>query len=131
MEKAKHIFVAIGLILLSASAFFLLNTASLLNESKEAVGKVVEIERHSVGSGPVHFSPVIRFTTENGTLVEFSSAYSSTNLEYGVGDEIEVLYQNTSPMKVRLKHFFALWGAAMILGIIGGLFILVRFLFPW
>lgn len=69
--------------------------------------------------------PIVAFQDASGQRVEFQSSSGSNPASYSVGKIVSVLYRAGEPQSARINGFFSLWGAALIVGILGGVFSLV------
>lgn len=122
----KYTFAVVGLCVLIGAFFLYKNTHDFLQNSVSTQGVVLELVR-SASSDSTTYAPVVLFEAENGAVVEFTSSVSSNPPSYATGDRVEVLYQTSEPERARIKSFFSLWGAPLILGILGSVFFLVGF----
>ncbi|HEC12850.1 MAG TPA: DUF3592 domain-containing protein [Acidiferrobacteraceae bacterium] len=120
----KYVFSAIGLGMLIGAYFLYQNTQSFLESAAVTNGSVVELVR-SRSSDSTTYAPVVQFKTESGALVEFTSSTSSNPPGYSKGESVEVFYLPSNPQKAKINGLFSLWGAALIVGILGGVFFLV------
>lgn len=112
--------------MLVGAYFLLTGTQDFLKTAVSAQGTVVELQR-SRSSDSDTYAPVVEFQTKDGSTVEFISSTSSNPPSYSRGETVEVLYQETSPERAKIKGFFALWGGALIVGIIGAIIFLIGF----
>ena len=126
MSVVKYIFGLIGLGMLVGAFFLFTNTQDFLKTAVTADGTVIELVS-SRSSDSVTYAPVVEFQTNDGSRIEFMSSSSSNPPSYSRGETVEVLYQASSPEKARINGFFSLWGAALIVGIIGLVFFLIGF----
>jgi hypothetical protein len=115
--------LVVGIALLVASAFLLLNTRDFLSEAVITEGTVLELVE-SRSSDSITYRPVVQFTNESGQLVSFTSSTSSNPPSYSPGQQVEVLYQPGERNSPRINSFFSLWGAEAILAGIGVVFLL-------
>ena len=129
----KYLFAIIGLGMLIGSFFLFQNTQNFLQEAVTADGEVIELirsESRNSSSGSkknVSYRPVVEFKTSDGTVVEFTSSTGSNPASHSRGEAVEVLYEELTPEKARIKGFFSLWGASLIVGCLGGIFFLIGF----
>lgn len=106
------LFLLIGILML-------FSRRELLAEGVRAEGEVIRL----VGSDTM--APVVRFNAEDGRTVEFESSASSNPPAFEVGERIEVLYPSGKPGRAVINGFFSMWGAALIGGGLGLLFVLI------
>ncbi len=71
------------------------------------------------------YKPVVRFITQNGKTIVFTSKTGSNPAAYAEGETVEVLYPPSSPEKAQLSDFLSLWMIPMIFGGIGLVFIIL------
>lgn len=107
-----------GLGLLGFSAKFGFSTYRLKESASIAMGVVVDYETIRSSDGKT-YAPIIEFETSHGDKISFQSKMSSSRPKYALGQEIELLYDPLYPDDARINTFFALWGAAIIAGIMG------------
>jgi hypothetical protein len=118
------IFFVIGLGLLVGSYFTVRHTRLFLQTAVSVPGVVVEnIYRASSSSrnqGPSwSYYPHIRFQTTDGREIDFVSSTGSSPPSYSVSEPVTVLYDPQQPYKASLNSFGSLWGATIVLVILG------------
>lgn len=123
----KYLFSLIGFALLVGAFFSYQNTASFLDEAVEARGTVTDLY-YSRSSDSSSYYPIVEFQVANGQLIEFQSSSGSNPASYSVGESVPVFYKAGDPQSARINGFFSLWGAALIVGILGGVFFLAGIL---
>ncbi len=123
----KYVFTVVGLAMLVGAFFMYSNTQDFLSNAVATKGTVTQLIR-SRSSDSTTYRPVVEFKTQSGRLVEFTSSSGSNPPSYSQGEIVEVLYQETSPEKAKIKSFFSLWGGSTILGGMGSIFFIVGFL---
>jgi hypothetical protein len=116
-------FITFALLLVGFILWF--RTKRFVDHALRANGVVIEnVLASSEDRGT--YSPVIRFTAVDGSVVEFTEISSSYPPEYKIGDPIHVLYRRDNFRKARgFKKVSSLYWPAMIFGGIGGIFVLV------
>lgn len=129
----KYLFVLIGGVLLIGAGFAAANTRSFLAHALRTEGKVVALQprhsttAHSTSSSSARsptFAPLVRFT-HAGQVIDFTASTASNPPPYHIGETVPVLYEGTPPFKARIDSFFSLWGATIIVGGIGTIFLLI------
>src|SRR5262245_5107863 len=70
-------------------------SAALTFDSVRLQGQVVRNEQRA-GRDSKTYTPVVRFTAQNGKTIEFRSAYGSGRPEYKAGDRVPVVYRPAS-----------------------------------
>ena len=113
-------------ILLPFIGFFLIvggkssydSTSKFIDDSLVGDGQVISfVEQVSDDSST--YAPVINYFDVDGISYEFVSNTSSNPPAYDIGDPVEVLYLPSTPETAQIKSFFSLWGAAMIMLLVG------------
>lgn len=111
-------FIAIGLGLLLAAAYFKERADDLVDVAHEAPGVVVAVERRGNGT----FSPVVEWTDHTGTKRKLYSAVSTQPPRFFEGEQVSVLYDPADPkypVNARIKSTLELWGAAIFFFVFG------------
>jgi len=100
---------------------------------RSTVGEVVAVEkRRALSSGDesasqpdTAFYPILRFTTESGTVREFCSATGQIrdSSPYTLGMTFPVLYDPDDLLPPTIDSWFALWGAHFICLLAGPIFL--------
>jgi hypothetical protein len=113
-------FLLMGIPCLLGSLYFAADSYRLVKEGDRAEGRVVELaQRRGSKSGWV-YAPVFRFETAGGKAHVIQSSSASNPPSYEVGDRVMVLYPPGKPNDAIIQGFFELWGAALIIGSVGG-----------
>lgn len=120
----KYVFAAIGLAMLAGTVFLIMNTRTFLAGAITAQGTVIDLVS-SRSSNSTTYAPVVRFVTDKGEKIEFTSGTSSNPPSYSQGENVEVLYQPGKPHDARIHGFVSLWLGPMILGGLGSIFFLI------
>lgn len=120
----KYVFGLLGIAMLVGTFFLYRSTEAFLATSMKAEGSVVALVT-SRSNDSTTYRPVVQFTTQDGQAVEFTSSSGSNPPSYNKGERVEVLYSPTAPQEAKINGFFSLWGGAVILGILGGVFFLI------
>jgi hypothetical protein len=120
----KYTFTLIGLCMLVGAIFIYRSTNSFLAEAVKTQGTVVGLAQ-SRSSDSNTYKPVVQFTSQTGQPIEFVSSTGSNPPSYSKGQKVEVLYSPTLPQNAKISGFFSLWGGAVILGGMGGTFLLI------
>jgi hypothetical protein len=112
--------------MLAGTVYMFVDTKAWLGRSVEAEGSVVEmvrvVDRETHGS---MFAPLVRFKTPDGKSIEFQSTTQSNPPSYYAGQTVTVLYDPGKPNSAAIAGLFSIWGATIILGIIGSVFLLI------
>jgi len=126
LKIIKYLFSFIGLAMLVGSFFVYQNASDFLNGAVKADGVVVDLVA-SRSSDSTTYAPRIRFKTIEGSMIEFVSSTSSNPPSYSRGEQVTVLYSSAQPDKAKIDGFFSVWGGAVILAVLGGVFFIIGF----
>ncbi len=86
-----------------------------------AAGVVTGLERRSDSDGTTYY-PEVRFTTDEGDVIEFVGNTGASPPAFDVDEAVEILYLPENPYDARIDAFFSMWGGALICGVLGGIF---------
>lgn len=126
LKFIKYFFTLLGGAALFGTYSAYNSTAEFIATSITADGTVVKLlKSQSSSKKSITYRPLVQFTDETGTLIEFSSSTSSNPPSYSVGESVEVLYKQQSPQQAKIKGFFSIWGGVIIYGAIGTVLFLV------
>lgn len=114
------IFGILGAVLLGVALFFFNETTQFMNKAHHAEGVVIEFSDFGNYAGPG--KPVIRFETEEGLIIRFTSPVQSNPSPYKIEDSVEVLYLPEYPQDARINGIAEIWLFPIIFGSIGGPF---------
>jgi hypothetical protein len=117
----KYGFAAVGAALLIGGLTLGIRTAIFLSTAIKAEGVVVEL-REGSSSKATMYLPVVEFAVSTGEKIQIVSPFGSSSPDHAVGDEVAVFYDANSPHAAKIGDFMPLWGAALVLGIVGGVF---------
>lgn len=116
------IFGLVGLGLLIGAFFAISSTLSFRSISKQAGGVVVDLAESRGDKGETMSKPVVEWTDPAGKRRRFTGSVASSPPSYSRGEKVTVRYDPSHPETARLDSFMENWFAAMILGILGGVF---------
>ncbi|MHC6225422.1 DUF3592 domain-containing protein [Pseudomonas sp. X10] len=119
----KYLFVFVGLAILMAGYSSYQRTKSFLSDALASQGHVIDL-LSTQGSDSTAYKAIVQFETGAGQTFELISSVATNPPLYTVGEVVEILYSPTNPDEARIDSFFEVWGAATILGPIGGSFVL-------
>lgn len=94
-------------------------TMAFLNSAIEAQGIVSSLE----SSNGEYYYPQVTYRTQHGAQFTFTGNMGSNPAYYDVGDKVAVLYNPTNVYDARINGRFSLWGTALVLCIVGAVFI--------
>ena len=119
----KVTFGLVGVGLLAAAIALGLSTRHFLASAQRAEGTVIDVLPSRSSSGDtVLYSPVVEFKTPDGREYEVRSKVASSPPSYKEGERVTVFYKTDAPGEAEISGFFSLWGAPLILGLLGGVF---------
>ena len=122
----KYAFTVVGLAFLIGTFFIYKNSMSFVGSAIEAQGTVVELVRERSGNNnSYNYKPVVKYKTSEGKMIEFTSTTGSNPASYSVDEKVPVLYLAAEPQSAKIKSFFSLWGAVLIVGGFGSIFFLI------
>jgi len=126
----KYAFVVVGLGMVVGAYFIYDYNVSFIESATETEGTVTElVQSRSSDNNSYYYKPVVRFNTSDGQIVEFMSSTGSNPASYSVGEKVTILYLPSDPQNAKIKGYFSLYGAAVIVGGIGSAFFLVGLTF--
>jgi len=102
---------------------FLTDAIMFVSDAQSARGQVVEISRSYNNEGGASYTPTIRYRRSDGRTFEAETHIASGNYDYGIGDQVDILYAFDDPEVVRIDSFFSLYGIGLIFAAIGGVFL--------
>ena len=120
----RVIFTLVGLGMLAGAFFAFQSTSTFLETATAKPGVVTDLIRSRSSDSNAYY-PIVRFEYEPGAPMEFQSSSGSNPPSYSRGEEVRVLFAPGEPESARIDGFFSLWGVALIVGGIGGVFFLV------
>jgi hypothetical protein len=122
------IFGVIGFGLLIGSYFSYSNARNFLVNSDQTIGTVLRYDSHiseSTRDGQTTkttmYTPLFNYSV-NGSDYESKSSISSSSKPYKIGEEVKLLYSKENPNESKEDSFFSIWGASLIMGLIGVIF---------
>jgi hypothetical protein len=118
------LFVGIGATMVVLAGWMLVKKLAFVRNSVTASGDVVALVNVWDGIEVSHF-PKVLFKTPAGREVTFQSEMGSNPPARRVGEKVRVRYRPEQPQSAEIDTFFSLWGAALLFGLLGGVFTLV------
>lgn len=114
-----RVFLAVGFLLFAIGMTIAYNTDQKITHSQRVKGRVVALASRSSG-----FRPVVTYT-HGGKSMELEGSVSSNPPMYEVGEAVDVYIPHDSAQPPFIGSTMELWLAAMILGGIGTIFLLI------
>jgi hypothetical protein len=126
MKAIKYIVALIGIAMLIGALYLYNDTNNFLKTAISSNGIVLElIEVRNSSKNSITYKPLVEFTDNRNKTIRFSPSSSSNPPSYSEGEEVEVLYNSAKPNEAKIKSFFSVWGATLILGIIGAILFII------
>jgi hypothetical protein len=119
------IFVLAGLGLLAGCFFAVTRTRRFLATAREARAEVISLQQRHGKNHSRSYHPVLRYRTHAGATKEVVSSVGSNPPRYKEGDSVVVLYDPAKPEDMRIHSFANVWIMPLILGGVGGIFVVV------
>lgn len=123
----KYVLVAFGVLFVTVAIVSATNTRTFVAQASGAHGTVVDmVRRKSTDSDHSDtYAPVVRFVTDTGETIEFTSDTSSNPPSYSRGERVEVLYRPLAPRNARINDFESLWASPLMFGGLGSIALLI------
>ena len=112
------VFLGIGIVLLSVSAFQFSGRLRQLAEYEPATGTVTVFEQRREGVRTYNY-PVVVFTTRLGEEVTFTGHLGTDFSPFAINDQVAVRYNPGDPRDAFIHSFFSAWFGTMVTAIIG------------
>ncbi|WP_128544816.1 DUF3592 domain-containing protein [Larkinella soli] len=121
------VFGFIGLNMLTGSLYSYHKTRTWLADTVRTSGEVIAHEgrestdsfnRETKREYTVYY-PVVRYRTQTGQTVSFTSSVGSSTPDHQVGEEVGVRYVPNDPGSARVDEFFSLWLVPLVLTCLG------------
>jgi hypothetical protein len=120
----KYAFTVIGFSMLIGAFIAYKSSSSFVAEAIKVEATVVDLVAYR-SSGSTTYKPLVKFVDQNGRQIELLSSAGSNPPSYSQGQTVEVFYRPAEPQNAKINSFFDLWGAAFVLGALGGTFFLI------
>jgi hypothetical protein len=118
------IFFLVSIGMLIGGFFFASSTLSFKANSSSAEGVVIDLTRKYSSDGGATYAPVVAFKDTSGTEITFTTGMASNPPAYTKGEKVSVMYNPGDPQDARIDTFFQLWFPALILSVMGLIFLL-------
>lgn len=119
------LFLVLGLGLSAGAFIAFARTRTFLATAYTTTGEVRALEAYPDEHGGTLYRPVLRFRTHAGEETECRTTVGSSTPGFQVGQRLDVLYNPEEPSDARITGFMQLWLPTLILGTLGGVFVLV------
>ena len=121
VSMMKYLFLVVGAALMAGAGVSAKNARTFIAESVAAPGSVIDLVRRQSSDSDT-YAPVVKFVTQTGEAIEFTSSTSSSPPSYRTGERVEVLYRPLMPHDARINAFGSLWASSLMLGALGAVF---------
>ena len=111
------IFGLVGIVLIAVAVSFYFRTQNFISDSLLTDGTVIDL----VYDDDTAY-PKVRFRTQAGEVIEFTSNAGSYPPAFHEGELVEIHYNPENPYEARIGSFFSLWGISIIFGVLGLVF---------
>ncbi|MCE1255536.1 MAG: DUF3592 domain-containing protein, partial [Anaerolineae bacterium] len=137
------IFMSIAVITLVIAFFSAWSAYQTVSREKSASGVVVDMVEHSsrdseTGSVTTYAYPVVAFAPAGRSTQKIQMSEGAFPPDYGVGDQVTVLYDPERPREARIKSFSSdllMWllpAITLLVGLVfGGVAVAVLKIWPW
>ena len=120
------IFMVSGVLMFLGGLYLAYDAVTFTQRAEEAVGEVIHVERHtsrdSDGDISITYMPTFRYRDEAGATHEGQTSMSSSEWDFGIGEQVDILYDPNDPSSVRIDGFWSLYLVPIILVIFGLVF---------
>jgi hypothetical protein len=117
---AGRVFIAIGLLIVFVAATQASRSMKFATAGVSAEGTVVQQIRKP-GRRP-RVRPMVRFATQAGVSIDFTSTESSRYPRYEDGQKVAVVYLPDAPEHAEIDSFGVLWGGPLLMSLAGLVF---------
>lgn len=128
-----------GLALAGIGAALAISTVLFVSRSVRATGEVVDYDvvqnaisflQSDEQTGMLYY-PRVAFVTHVGDRVVFRARAGRPTMEQPVGTRVSVLYEPSDAGDARVDRFMNVWGATVIVGGLGVLFLILGLIVPF
>lgn len=101
------LFLAVGVICLTASGLVYRHTQAFAGRAERAEGRIVDVVYRSARPGERlgSYGSVFRFTTRDGRTVQATASVRASTSRHRVGDPVRVLYDPQNPQNALIDSF--------------------------
>ena len=116
--------ILFGLVFFGIGAGLTYRQFMIRQDALEVTGEVYKLNQSCDDDGCT-YSPIVRFTTQDGKPVTYNSSFSSNPPAYDVGEQVIMYYQPDDPQRATIKGegrvfsfiFAGVGGVVMIVGL--------------
>jgi len=128
------IFTVVGTLMIAAGIYFFIDVTRFTDKAEKTVGEVISVKTNishdSDGRRSVTYEPTIRFRSIDGDTYSAETHISSSEYDYVIGTEVEILYDPSDLDEVRINGFWSLYIFPGVFTIVGAFFSIIG-LFVW
>lgn len=96
-----------------------LKTKNFKKGANRTIGTIMKLESKLTKNKNTVCRPVISFKSERGEIFVFTSDDFQSEGYYKIGDQIEILYDETNPTEAIINTFFNTWGNTIYFIVVG------------
>lgn len=124
VSAIKYLFTLVGGGFLAGAFFWYQSTNIFIDNAVSTEGIVIDLELSRSNDSSAYY-PILSFVDSHGNEIRFRSSSGRNPPSYSVGEPVEILYLPEDPHDASINSFFSLWGGAVIMGFLGGVFFLI------
>jgi len=94
--------ILFGLVFFGIGAGLTYRQFMIRQDAFEVPGEVIRLNESCDDEGCT-YSPVVRFTTQDGRQVTYNSTFSSSPPAYDIGEQVTMFYQPDDPQRATIK----------------------------
>jgi hypothetical protein len=110
----KIVFRFVGLIMLVIGGGLTYFTYDFMDNALPVQGQVMSVEVNSSDDG-LTYRPTIRFVDFQGRKQTGITFLSSSNYDFRIGSNVDILYDTRDPQTLRMDTWIATWGIGLII----------------
>jgi hypothetical protein len=123
------IFLFVGVPFAFFSCFQLVSTSNFLKIAVKTQAQVTDLVATYDNHGNRLYSPQVTFTTPDGISHQYQSTNASNPPEFRINQKIPIYFNPQNANDVKIDTFFDIWGMPLLFGGLGGVFIIIGFIF--
>jgi|GEM_PF-4807282 len=105
MKDKRQILIFIALFVAFFGMRFVQENYTFLKNAENTTGTVIENRTVKTETGGENYSPVVRFSTKDGDVIDLKTDFSSSDIAFDVGEEVRVAYDPLYPNNGRIREF--------------------------
>lgn len=124
--------ITLGALFTIINIIFLVRQIVNFKGAKKTIGIITNVEsRPGMRKMDYHstrntlYKPTVRFQTDDGRIIDYTPQISASWNNYQVGDNVPVIYNPKQPEKAAIGTTAIRWLPYLVIGFIGGMFMMV------